>query len=116
MTHRTDVDQGFLVSIAFGILSDKKALIDGDATARTEVVHRHEVSLALVAGYLKKRGIEMKAIDVESTVLTHRLPQISESVASRVTTGDTPPPRQAACLTNDPNRVGGGGVAGGWLT
>lgn len=57
--------------VGFGILADKKALLDGEATIRVERVQRHEVSLELVAGYLAKRGIALPAIDVESGVVGH---------------------------------------------
>lgn len=103
--------------VAFGILSDKKALLDGDPTARVESVVKHEVSLELVAGYLKKRGIELPVIDVESGDEWPVSSQISVGSLANGTPDSTSCSGGAGVLAAAPAVVrvkdgGGGGVAG----
>lgn len=94
------------------VLSDKKALLDGDPTARVESVIRHEVSLELVAGYLAKKGISMPVIDVASTDLSHNHQQTGPLPTASSTPGCTPPDLPAPVAPSGAEGGGGGAPTG----
>lgn len=58
-----------VLSIAVGIAVEKRALIDGEVTSRTETRVTEPVRLDDLAAYLRQHGIAAPAIDVTSTVL-----------------------------------------------
>jgi hypothetical protein len=51
-----------------GVALDKKALIDGDPTARVEATVHAPLGVQDVLAYLKAKGLPVPSIDVESTV------------------------------------------------
>ena len=55
------------VGFQFGIVFDKMALLAGEATSRTEEIHRHVVRLEDYQSWVK--DVERQAVDVQSTVL-----------------------------------------------
>lgn len=57
-----------VLPIVIGVGVEKKALLDGEATSRAEVVPSAPAQLADLAAYLQKQGINTPAIDVTSTV------------------------------------------------
>lgn len=60
--------QANVLPIVIGVAVEKKALIDGEATSRTENVPAAPAQLDDLARYLKAHGIDAPAIDVPSTV------------------------------------------------
>jgi hypothetical protein len=65
---RGDVPPNVL-PIVIGVAVEKKALLDGEATSRTEVAPAAPAQLADLADYLRRHGQTLPAIDVPSTVL-----------------------------------------------
>lgn len=57
-----------VLPIVLGVAVEKKALLDGEATSRSESVRVEPVRLGDLAAYLRKHGVEAPAIDVQSTV------------------------------------------------
>lgn len=55
-----------VLPINVGVAIEKKALLDGEVTSRTESVETRRLEVADIAVYLQERGL---AIDVESTVV-----------------------------------------------
>jgi hypothetical protein len=60
--------QANVLPIVIGVGVEKKALIDGEATSRTESAPAKPAQLDDLAAYLKAQGIAVPAIDVASTV------------------------------------------------
>lgn len=60
--------QANVLPIVIGVGVEKKALIDGEATSRTEEKPAAPAQLDDLAAYLRTHGIEAPAIDVASTV------------------------------------------------
>ena len=58
-----------VLPVVLGVSVEKKALIDGEATSRTEAIERRPVQLGDLAAYLHTQGVATPAIDVQSTVL-----------------------------------------------
>lgn len=63
-----------VLPINVGVALDKKALLDGDATARVEMAVAVPIGVADVLAYLKAKGVQAPAIDVESTVKEEKQP------------------------------------------
>lgn len=59
--------QANVLPIVIGVGVEKKALLDGEATSRTETAPAPPAQLDDLARYLRSRGIAAPAIDVEST-------------------------------------------------
>jgi len=60
--------QANVLPIVIGVGVEKKALLDGEATSRTETAPAAPVQLADLAAYLHQHGQTLPAIDVPSTV------------------------------------------------
>lgn len=60
--------QANVLPIVIGVGVEKKALIDGEATSRTETTPAAPAQLDDLAAYLRAQGIDAPAIDVASTV------------------------------------------------
>lgn len=60
--------QANVLPIVIGVGVEKKALIDGEATSRTESTPAPPAQLDDLARYLQSKGISAPAIDVPSTV------------------------------------------------
>lgn len=60
--------QANVLPIVIGVGVEKKALIDGEATSRTESAPAQPARLEDLADYLRSQGLNVPAIDVPSTV------------------------------------------------
>jgi len=58
-----------VLPIVIGVLTEKKELLDGNATQRVESTRAEPLDATAVLEYLKRKQIAAPAIDVQSTVL-----------------------------------------------
>lgn len=61
-----------VLPIVIGVGVEKKALLDGEATSRSEAIPAKPVALGDLAAYLRSQGVPAPAIDVASTVLPEK--------------------------------------------